>query len=84
MPRANWQCCAAFLVRDLQIDWRWGAEHFESCLVDYTPDANWGASPATLMATPGVILTLPRELGVPYPPAPGSGELKVAVAATAL
>ncbi|CAD7943672.1 unnamed protein product [Amoebophrya sp. A25] len=36
------QCCAAFLVRDLQIDWRWGAEHFEATLVDYTPDANWG------------------------------------------
>ena len=24
------QCCAAFLVRDLRLDWRMGAEHFES------------------------------------------------------
>lgn len=36
------QCCAAFLVRDLRLDWRMGAEHFESCLLDHTPDANWG------------------------------------------
>ena len=42
MAHLRRQCCAAFLVRDLQMDWRWGAEHFESCLVDYTPDANWG------------------------------------------
>merc|ERR1712146_510275 len=36
------QCCAAFLVRDLRLDWRMGAQHFESCLLDHTPDANWG------------------------------------------
>ncbi|CAD7959244.1 unnamed protein product [Amoebophrya sp. A120] len=36
------QCCASFLVRDLEIDWRFGAEHFEATLIDYTPDANWG------------------------------------------
>jgi len=36
------QCCASFLVRDLDIDWRWGAEWFEATLIDYTPDANWG------------------------------------------
>ncbi|CAE8602730.1 unnamed protein product, partial [Polarella glacialis] len=36
------QCCAAFLVRDLRLDWRLGAEHFEATLLDYTPDANWG------------------------------------------
>ena len=36
------QCCAAFLVRDLRLDWRMGAEHFEACLLDHTPDANWG------------------------------------------
>jgi hypothetical protein len=23
-------------------DWRMGAEHFEACLIDHTPDANWG------------------------------------------
>ena len=42
MAHLHRQCCAAFLARDLGLDWRLGAEHFESCLVDYTPDANWG------------------------------------------
>jgi len=30
-----------FLTRDLQLDWRMGAEFFESALVDYEPAANW-------------------------------------------
>ncbi len=42
MSHLHRQCCAAFLARDLKLDWRLGAEHFEACLVDYTPDANWG------------------------------------------
>ena len=42
MPHLLRQLTAAFLVRDLRLDWRWGAEWFESRLVDYTPDANWG------------------------------------------
>ena len=42
MPHLLRQLCAAFLVRDLRIDWRWGAEWFEATLLDYTPDANWG------------------------------------------
>ena len=42
MPHLLRQICTAFLVRDLRVDWRWGAEYFESTLVDYTPDANWG------------------------------------------
>jgi len=41
-PHLLRQICAAFLVRDLRIDWRWGAEWFERNLIDYTPDANWG------------------------------------------
>lgn len=36
------QCAAAFLVRDLRLDWRMGAEHFEAMLLDHTPDANYG------------------------------------------
>lgn len=31
-----------FFVRDLQLDWRLGAEWFESCLVDYDCVLNWG------------------------------------------
>lgn len=42
MSHLHRQCCAAFLVRDLRLDWRLGAEHFEACLLDHTPDANWG------------------------------------------
>lgn len=30
-----------FLLRDLGIDWRMGAEWFESVLIDYEPAANW-------------------------------------------
>ena len=42
MPHLLRQASAGFLVRDLRVDWRWGAEWFESRLLDYTPDANWG------------------------------------------
>lgn len=42
MSHLHRQCCAGFLVRDLRLDWRMGAEHFEACLLDHTPDANWG------------------------------------------
>ena len=42
MPHLLRQLCAAFLVRDLRIPWRWGAEWFEQRLIDYTPDANYG------------------------------------------
>ena len=36
------ECVAWLLVRDLQLDWRLGAEYFESILIDYEPTANWG------------------------------------------
>ena len=42
MPHLLRQLCAAFLVRDLRIPWRWGAEWFEQRLIDHTPDANYG------------------------------------------
>ncbi len=40
---------ASFLVKDLQIDWRWGERHFARLLVDYDPAVNngnwqWAAS----------------------------------------
>ena len=40
---------ASFLVKDLQIDWRWGERHFAHHLVDYDPAVNngnwqWAAS----------------------------------------
>ncbi|KAA8493824.1 Cryptochrome DASH [Porphyridium purpureum] len=33
---------ASFLTRDLLIDWRWGAEWFQSRLVDYDSHSNYG------------------------------------------
>ena len=42
MPHLLRQLCAAFLVRDLRIPWRWGAEWFEQRLIDHTTDANYG------------------------------------------
>nr|QDO16274.1 cryptochrome DASH [Lingulodinium polyedra] len=35
------ECAGWFLIGDLGIDWRMGAEWFESVLVDYEPTANW-------------------------------------------
>jgi deoxyribodipyrimidine photo-lyase len=36
------ECACWFLVRDLGVDWRLGAEYFEHVLIDYEPSANWG------------------------------------------
>ena len=42
MSNRGRQNVASFLVKDLGIDWRIGAEYFESQLVDYDPCSNWG------------------------------------------
>ncbi|AXR77851.1 DASH family cryptochrome [Natrarchaeobaculum sulfurireducens] len=36
------QNVASFLVDALEVDWRWGAAHFERHLVDYDVASNWG------------------------------------------
>lgn len=36
------QIVCSFLVRDMNIDWRMGAEWFETCLLDYDPCSNYG------------------------------------------
>ncbi|PSS17610.1 Cryptochrome DASH like [Actinidia chinensis var. chinensis] len=36
------QIVCSFLVRDMGIDWRMGAEWFEACLLDYDPCSNYG------------------------------------------
>lgn len=36
------QNVASFLVKDMKINWLWGAEYFESLLVDYDPCSNYG------------------------------------------
>merc|ERR1712013_297235 len=35
------QICANFLVKDLGIDWRWGAEWFEANLIDFDAVQNY-------------------------------------------
>ena len=42
MSNRGRQNVASFLVRDMNIDWRLGAEFFESCLIDYDPASNYG------------------------------------------
>lgn len=42
MSNRGRQIVASFLVRDLGLDWRMGAEHFEAYLLDYDPCSNWG------------------------------------------
>lgn len=33
--------CASYFVKDLNINWTWGAAYFESKLIDYDVSANW-------------------------------------------
>ena len=41
MSNRGRQNVASFLVRDLKLDWRWGASYFESKLIDYDVTSNW-------------------------------------------
>lgn len=42
MSNRGRQNVASFLVKDLKLDWRMGAEWFESQLIDYDVSSNWG------------------------------------------
>lgn len=42
MSNRGRQNVGSFLVKDLGIDWTWGATWFETLLVDYDPASNWG------------------------------------------
>jgi len=42
MSNRGRQNVASFLVKDMRINWLWGAEYFESMLVDYDPCSNYG------------------------------------------
>ncbi|TVR82371.1 MAG: DASH family cryptochrome [Saprospirales bacterium] len=42
MSNRGRQNVASFLIHDLKINWTWGAEYFESLLVDYDPCSNYG------------------------------------------
>lgn len=41
MSNRGRQNVASFLVKDLKLDWRMGAEYFESLLIDYDPCSNY-------------------------------------------
>ena len=41
MSNRGRQNVASYLVRDLKVDWRMGAEYFESVLIDYDVTSNW-------------------------------------------
>jgi len=42
MSNRGRQLVASFLVKDLHINWKMGAEYFESILIDYDVASNWG------------------------------------------
>ena len=42
MSNRGRQNVASFLTKNLGIEWRWGAQWFESCLIDYDAASNWG------------------------------------------
>ncbi|KAG5394383.1 hypothetical protein IGI04_024346, partial [Brassica rapa subsp. trilocularis] len=42
MSNRGRQIVCSFLVRDMGLDWRMGAEWFETCLLDYDPCSNYG------------------------------------------
>jgi deoxyribodipyrimidine photo-lyase len=42
MSNRGRQNVASFLAKDMEIDWRWGAEYFEAMLIDFDVTSNWG------------------------------------------
>ncbi|MCC5944979.1 MAG: DASH family cryptochrome [Bernardetiaceae bacterium] len=42
MSNRGRQNVASYLVKDLKINWTWGAMYFESLLLDYDVESNWG------------------------------------------
>lgn len=42
MSNRGRQNVASFLVKDLKVNWKWGAAYFEEKLIDYCPANNWG------------------------------------------
>jgi len=42
MSNRGRQNVASYLIFDLDVDWRYGAAHFEELLLDYDPCSNWG------------------------------------------
>lgn len=43
MSNRGRQNVASFLIHDMGLDWRLGADHFESLLLDHDPCSNWGS-----------------------------------------
>ncbi|KAH0856308.1 LOW QUALITY PROTEIN: hypothetical protein HID58_084569 [Brassica napus] len=62
MSNRGRQIVCSFLVRDMGLDWRMGAEWFETCLLDYDPCSNYGnwtyGAGTTTHATCGFIIEM--------------------------
>ena len=52
MSNRGRQVVASFLVRDMELDWRLGAMHFEEFLLDYDPCSN---ERVTCISSPPVV-----------------------------
>lgn len=42
MSNRGRQNVASYLTKQMQIDWRWGAQYFEAMLIDYDVHSNYG------------------------------------------
>ncbi len=42
MSNRGRQNVASFLIKDLKVNWTWGASYFETLLIDYDVCSNWG------------------------------------------
>ena len=56
MSNRGRQNVASYLIHDLGLDWRLGAEHFEELLVDYTPEKATGATGTPRPASPAAAI----------------------------
>lgn len=70
MSNRGRQNVASYLALDLQLDWRQGAAHFESLLLDYDVCSNWGVRrpPASFISTPVTCLPIPHPMAHPVTP----------------
>ena len=70
MSNRGRQNVASYLALDLQLDWRDGADHFESLLLDYDVCSNWGNWE---QVTAGILYPSPfDDRGLKSPVTPGS------------
>ena len=57
MSNRGRQVVASFLVRDMGQDWRQGAEHFETNLLDHDVTSNWGQFSFFSLLSPAILFS---------------------------